>query len=107
MESLLTINNLTLKINDKIFFEDFKLKVLKGSFTSILGVNGSGKTLLAKSIVGIYKIEGDIELANIRLDGANLLKYITNLGIVSNDFNQNFLFKKVKDELAYPIQNKK
>ena len=98
---MLSINNL----NYKDLYKDFNLEIPKNNFISILGTNRSGKTILTKIIAGIIPTTDTCILDNISLNKNTVLTYLTKLGIVSNDFNQEFLFKKVKDELAYPLLN--
>ena len=105
MESFLEIKDLTLKLGDKVFFENFNLTIEKNSFVSIIGPNGSGKSLLTKVLSGILPTTDMVTLDGIKLNKDNVLKYLTKIGVVTNDFNQEFLFKKVKDELAYPLLN--
>lgn len=105
MKSILSIKNLTLKLDDKVFFADFNLEIEENSITSIIAPNRSGKSLLTKLIAGIIPTNSNITVDDIILNRKNVLDYITKIGIVTNDLNQEFLFKKVKDELAFPLLN--
>ncbi len=87
------------------YFKHFNLEITKGQFVSIIGPNHSGKTMLMKIISAIIPTNNVCTLDNIILNKKNVLNYISKLGVVTNDFNQDFLFKKVKDELAYPLLN--
>ena len=98
---MLSINNL----NYKDLYKDFNLEIPKNNFITILGTNRSGKTILTKIISGIIPTNDICILDNISLNKNTVLTYLTKLGVVSNEFNQEFLFKKVKDELAYPLLN--
>ena len=105
MSAILKVNNLTYSINDQIFFKDFNMEVEDKKITSIIAPNKSGKTMLTKIISAIYPTNDICILDDIFLNKKNVLNYLTKLGIVTNDFNKPFLFKKVKDELAYPLIN--
>ena len=102
---LFKINNLNYEIDNKVFFKDFNLEINKGEYISIIGPNGSGKTLLMKIICAIIPTFDICILDDISLNKENVLKYITKIGIVTNDLYNPFLFKKVKDELKYPLNN--
>ncbi len=104
MASLLTINNLNYQVDNQIFFKNFSLKIETKDYVSIIAPNGSGKTLLIKLISAIIPTEDIFKLDGISLNKKNILKYLPNLGLASNDIH-GFLYKKVKDELAYPLQN--
>lgn len=105
MPSILSVNNLTYKINEKIFFNEFSLNIEQGKITSIIAPNKSGKTLLTKILCAIIPTDNVCTLDGIKLNKQNVLNYITKIGIVTNEFNKKFLFKKVRDELAFPLQN--
>ena len=97
MSVILKVNNLTYSINDQIFFKDFNMEVEAKKITSIIAPNKSGKTMLTKIISAIYPTNDICILDDISLNKKNVLNYLTKLGIVTNDFNKPFLFKKVKD----------
>ncbi len=105
MSSFFSIKNLTYKINNQIFFKNFNLVIDKKKFTSLIASSGSGKSMLTKIISAIIPTTDKCVLNNISLNKETVLNYLPKIGIVTNDFNQDFLFKKVKDELAYPLEN--
>ena len=102
---LLEIKNLDYQINDIFFFKDFNLKINTGEYISIIAPNKSGKTMLTKLLCAIYPTFNKIILDDILLNKENVLKYITKIGIVSNELNQDFLFNTLKEELKYPLNN--
>lgn len=105
MASILNINNLNYQVNENVFFKDFNLSIEKNKITSIIGPNKSGKTLLTKILCAIIPTNDICILDGISLNKNNVLKYITKIGIVTNEFKTPFLYSKVKDELAYPLIN--
>lgn len=54
------IKNLSFKYGNLTVFDDFNLSVSEGMFTTILGKNGSGKTVLANILAGNLKYDGEI-----------------------------------------------
>ncbi len=65
--SLLKINNLSVKVNEKKIINDLNLKINPNEITVLFGPNGSGKTSLLKSIIGLpnyKKISGKIIFNN-------------------------------------------
>ena len=57
--NILSIDNLTVSVSEKIILKDFSLKVKSGEIHAIMGPNGTGKSTLTKVIMGDpnYKIE--------------------------------------------------
>lgn len=100
MPSILSVNNLNYKS-----FKDFNLEIEKNKITSIIAPNKSGKTMLTKILCAIIPTDDVCLLDGISLNKQNVLSYITKIGVATNDFNNQFLFKKVKDELAFPLLN--
>ena len=100
MPSILSVNNLNYKS-----FKNFNLEIEKNKITSIIAPNKSGKTMLTKILCAIIPTDDVCLLDGISLNKQNVLNYITKTGVATNDFNNQFLFKKVKDELAFPLLN--
>ena len=77
MDKVLTVENLTLAVGsgdeEKTLLTDVSFSLEKGRCLGILGESGSGKSLTAKSIMGIldrgFRVEG-----RILADGVNLLE---------------------------------
>ena len=60
--TLVKLNNVGFKQNDKWLVEGVSLTVEKGKIVTLIGPNGSGKSTTAKIALGIYKnIEGSVE----------------------------------------------
>ena len=70
MKGVLEISNLTYKDKDKIIFDNLNIKINKNTFTTIIGPNDCGKTLLSKIMLGLIDTD-----ANITIDGTILNKY--------------------------------
>ncbi|MEM1550597.1 MAG: metal ABC transporter ATP-binding protein [Candidatus Bathyarchaeia archaeon] len=69
-EPIISVNSVSVKLNNQIVLEDINLKIEKPSFLLIVGPNGAGKTTLLKTILGIIKpFRGEI-----RVLGFNPLK---------------------------------
>ncbi|MBQ8891958.1 MAG: ATP-binding cassette domain-containing protein [Bacilli bacterium] len=102
---LFKINNLNYEIDNHVFFKNFNLEVASGEYVSIIAPNGSGKTMLTKLMCAVIPTNDMFILDDVSLNKENVLKYITKIGIVSNEFNNKCLCNKVKDELKLPLKN--
>ncbi|MFP4529063.1 MAG: metal ABC transporter ATP-binding protein [Candidatus Kapaibacterium sp.] len=55
MNSLIEINNLTVRFGDHTALEDITLSIGRGDFLAVVGPNGSGKTTFLKAVLGMVK----------------------------------------------------
>lgn len=53
---ILRVNNLSVRLGNKVILEDIGLNVKKGEILGIVGVSGVGKTTLLNSIIGYYPL---------------------------------------------------
>lgn len=60
--SLLSIRNASLAFGEKVIWQNLNLEIEQGEFIAVIGANGSGKSMLLKSILGQQELsEGSIE----------------------------------------------
>ena len=67
--------NCSIKDSDLNVLKDFSLKIGKGETHVIMGPNGTGKSTLAKAIMGHYKY--DVTSGDIKVDGKSILELST------------------------------
>ncbi|HVB33784.1 MAG TPA: metal ABC transporter ATP-binding protein [Patescibacteria group bacterium] len=58
-EALLDVKNLRVRLDGSLVLSDLNFSVNKGEFLTILGPNGSGKTVLLKALLGLLPYEGE------------------------------------------------
>jgi energy-coupling factor transport system ATP-binding protein len=111
LQKLLEAKNLTIKANKKIVIKDLSFEVDEGEALAILGPSGSGKSLLLCSICGLAnKIPGIEVLGSVKLNGKDVMELLSkeraeNFGIVLQDPEAQFIAYRVKDEIAFPLEN--
>ena len=79
----LTVNNLNLKYDIKVL-NNVSFKLNNNKIIAIAGKNGSGKTSLIESILGIRNADGEILFNNRNIK--NNMEFKNKTGIISNDF---------------------
>lgn len=75
----IVFSNVSIYIDKKIFLKNINFIIKQGEKVGIVGENGSGKSILAKTILGFYKYEGKIYINghNIeRLNKSDIRKYV-------------------------------
>jgi zinc transport system ATP-binding protein len=58
--NLLTVQNLSVRIEDKLIIEDLNFDLASRERLSILGPNGAGKTVLLKALLNLIPYSGEI-----------------------------------------------
>ncbi|MBV1710013.1 MAG: energy-coupling factor transporter ATPase [Erysipelothrix sp.] len=80
--------------------------VEKGSYTSIIGHNGSGKSTIAKLIIGLLeKSEGEIIIDGISLNENTINQVRGKVGIVFQNPDNQFIGSTVRDDIAFGLEN--
>ena len=65
MKNILEVKNLFVNFGKENIIKNLSFSVKKGEFLTILGPNGSGKTILLKVLLGlISKYKGDVSWNN-------------------------------------------
>ncbi|MEM1514847.1 MAG: metal ABC transporter ATP-binding protein [Candidatus Bathyarchaeia archaeon] len=86
---IISLSNVSVKLNDQIVLEDINLKIEKPSFLLVVGPNGAGKTTLLKTLLGIIKpFRGEIRVfgSNPLREGVrNLIGYVPQRDRISHE----------------------
>ena len=80
--------------------------VEKGTYTTIIGQNGSGKSTIAKLITGLLeKKSGSIQIDGLELTLENLNAIRGKIGIVFQNPDNQFIGSTVRDDIAFGLEN--
>lgn len=72
-------SNVSIYIDNQIILKNVNFIIKQGEHVAIIGENGSGKSILAKTILGFYKYDGNIYINNHnikRLNKEDIRKYV-------------------------------
>ncbi|MFE8874597.1 ABC transporter ATP-binding protein [Acetobacter persici] len=84
---MLTVNNISKKINNKQILKNITFNVKKGEILGLLGPNGAGKTTTLKTIIGNLKPEiGYIEFEGNKINDS-IIYYKKNIAFVPDSLN--------------------
>ena len=90
----------TMTINDATF------SVESGSYTTVIGHNGSGKSTIAKLLLGLLeKKSGTILIDGIEMSEENLKDIRKHIGIVFQNPDNQFIGSTVRDDIAFGLEN--
>ena len=79
LDGKIIFSNVSIYIDNKIILKNINFIINSGEHVAIIGENGSGKSILAKTILGFYKYDGNIYINNHnikRLNKKDIRKYV-------------------------------
>lgn len=87
--------------------QDVSFTIQKGQFVAILGHNGSGKSTIAKLLIGLLeKKSGEIIVAGTPLTQETFYDIRHDIGIVFQNPDNQFIGATVRDDIAFGLENK-
>lgn len=107
MEKIINIQHLSFGYDeDTLTIDDISFSIEKGSYTTILGHNGSGKSTIAKLLMGLLeKKSGEIVIGGIPLTEETLNQVRSQIGIVFQNPDNQFIGATVRDDIAFGLEN--
>ncbi len=108
MTKSIEIKNLCFEYDENLnTIDDVSFDVENGSYTVILGHNGSGKSTIAKLIIGLLEAKsGKIIVDGIELNDENVYKVRERVGIVFQNPDNQFIGATVRDDIAFGLENR-
>lgn len=92
--------------NFKCAINDVSFKILDKEWVSILGHNGSGKSTIAKLLIGLLEADkGKIFYDDLELNEKNVDKIRKRVGIVFQNPDNQFVGFNVKYDMAFGLEN--
>ncbi|MEG0077889.1 MAG: energy-coupling factor transporter ATPase [Anaerorhabdus sp.] len=92
--------------NQNMAVDGVSFSIEKGSYTTIVGHNGSGKSTIAKLLMGLLeKKSGEIQIDGLDLTQENLQKIRNRIGIVFQNPDNQFIGSTVRDDIAFGLEN--
>lgn len=86
--------------------KNVSFSIEKGSYTTIIGHNGSGKSTIAKLLIGLLeKNSGEIIIDGLSLTMDNLQQIRNKVGIVFQNPDNQFIGSTVRDDIAFGLEN--
>lgn len=101
METIIQVKNL----NNHSLFENLNLEVKKGTYLSIIGRNGCGKSTLIKSLLGMIPIDGEITINGVKLQSQGKKQIFKEIGVVFENINANFIAETPREDMISFLRN--
>ena len=107
-EPMITVENVTFKynMNEPYALENVSFQVEDGQWLSILGHNGSGKSTIAKLLIGLLEAQqGSIYYNGVKLTEDTVDAVRKNVGIVFQNPDNQFVGYNVRYDIAFGMEN--
>ncbi len=92
---------------DTPILKNFNLTINEGEMVAILGHNGSGKSTIAKIIMGLLPIDsGKIYINEQELNEKTIDIFRNKMGIIFQNPDNQFVGVTVKDDIAFGLENR-
>lgn len=111
MTEILSLQNITFTYDleqpeVKNAVEDVSFSVEQGEWIAIVGHNGSGKSTIAKIMNGLlFPQEGTVEIFGMPMNEENLWSVRSQLGMVFQNPDNQFVGATVQDDVAFALEN--
>lgn len=111
MPEILSLNNVTFSYTpeekeSRNAVENVSFAVQEGEWIAIVGHNGSGKSTIAKLMNGLlYPQQGDVRILREPLSEANLWESRSQIGMVFQNPDNQFVGATVQDDVAFALEN--
>ena len=105
MKNIIEIERLNFSYGKNLVINDLTLNIPEGSFTTILGLNGSGKTTIIKLILGLIRGNSVIMCDNAPVTNEKLTVLRKEIGVVFENIENCFVNETVMDEIAFTLEN--
>lgn len=105
---LIEINNLSYSYDGKVnVLDGISFDVNKGEYISIIGHNGSGKSTIARLLIGLLDSKSSaIKAFNLEYNKQNIREIRSHIGIVFQNPDNQFIGSTVRDDIAFGLENR-
>lgn len=91
---------------EKETIQNISFSIPKGSYTTIIGQNGSGKSTIAKLLIGLLEAKsGTISIFDQPLTESTVYDIRSHIGIVFQNPDNQFIGSTVADDIAFGLEN--
>lgn len=85
LDGNITFENVTIKLNDNTILENLNFTIRKNENVAIIGDNGSGKTVISKTMLGFYNYTGNIYIGKYDIKYVSKKSLRDYIGVVLQD----------------------
>lgn len=85
LDGNIVFKNVSIQIDKNLILENLNFDIKLGENVAIIGDNGSGKTIIAKTLIGFYEYTGEIYIGNYNIKNVSKKSIRNYIGVVLQD----------------------
>lgn len=107
--SIIEIKNVSFSYNNvDMALNNVSLSIPLGKYVTIVGHNGSGKSTIAKCVIGLLQtLQGEIIVDGLLLNETNVDAIRSKVGLVFQNPDNQFIGSTVRDDIAFGLENRR
>ena len=107
--NLIEVNNLSFSyVQNQHVIKNVCFNIEAGKYISIIGHNGSGKSTIARLLVGLLEpSENSIKAFGLTLNRKTVREIRSHVGIVFQNPDNQFIGSTVRDDIAFGLENRR
>lgn len=107
MEKIIRVENVDFSYNKpSSFIKDMSFNIENGSYTCIVGANGSGKTTVSKLLSGLlFSDKGDIFVDGLKINISNINEIRKYIGVVFQNPDNQYMSSSLKEDIIFGLEN--
>lgn len=107
--TLIEVKNLTFSyVSEQNVINNVSFNIDAGKYISIIGHNGSGKSTIARLLVGLLEPnENSIKAFGLTLNRKTVREIRSHIGIVFQNPDNQFIGSTVRDDIAFGLENRR
>lgn len=105
MKNIIEIENLTFNYDDIVVYDNFSMQIKEGTFITLIGPNGTGKSTLVKVMLGLLPFDGIVRINDINLNKKTKSEIRKNIGVVFENPDSNIISETGYNDLKAILEN--
>jgi energy-coupling factor transport system ATP-binding protein len=107
MEKIIRVENIDFSYDkESSFIRNMSFTIEKGSYTCIVGSNGSGKTTISKLLAGLlFSDKGNVFIDGLKINDSNMNEIRKYVGVIFQNPDNQYMSSSLKEDIIFGLEN--